>query len=193
MGKCTELAILVTDNKILIFHTVFSDKIRYLLPWQSGKNKFVCNSFSSSNLLPASYLAPCLPWVQQTVQRVWTTRQLASPTESAVQSSSKISQLAQSCCSELGMAVSGLFISGHWCYVAFIQEYCLCCFYHLHRHSYEWCSVDLDDQFCIWFTSLWFIINLWPHSRHRAPKILDFSFDKDSKDDFDCVNVMTGN
>ena len=37
------------------------------LPWQSGENKRVCSSYSSLNLLPASDLPLCLPWVQRTV------------------------------------------------------------------------------------------------------------------------------
>lgn len=34
---------------------------------QPGKNKSVCSSYSSLNLLPASDLTLCLPWVQPTV------------------------------------------------------------------------------------------------------------------------------
>ena len=34
------------------------------LPCQPGENKHVCSSYSSSSLLPASQLTPCLLWVQ---------------------------------------------------------------------------------------------------------------------------------
>ena len=43
------------------------------LPGQLGEKKRVCSPYGSSSLLPASQLAPCLPWVQPTV---WTARQL---------------------------------------------------------------------------------------------------------------------
>ena len=50
------------------------------LPCWPKENKCVCSSYSSPNLLPASYLMPCIPWVQRTVQTVWTgtARQLVS-------------------------------------------------------------------------------------------------------------------
>ena len=41
-----------------------------LLLWllhQSGENKCICSSYSSSHFLPASQLASCPPWVQWTV------------------------------------------------------------------------------------------------------------------------------
>ena len=41
------------------------------LPCQLGENKWVCSSYSSLSLL-ASQIAPCLPWVQQTMQILWT-------------------------------------------------------------------------------------------------------------------------
>ena len=34
---------------------------------QSGENKCICSSYSSSHILPASQLASCPPWVQWTV------------------------------------------------------------------------------------------------------------------------------
>ena len=37
---------------------------------QPEKNKCVCSSYGSLNLLAASYFMPCLPWVQWTVQTV---------------------------------------------------------------------------------------------------------------------------
>ena len=40
------------------------------LPCQPGENIHVCTSYGSSSLLPASYLEPCLPWIQQTVWSV---------------------------------------------------------------------------------------------------------------------------
>lgn len=38
-----------------------------LLPYHLGQNKHVYSFYSSSYLLPASLLIPCLPWVHQTV------------------------------------------------------------------------------------------------------------------------------
>ena len=46
------------------------------LPCQLGENKHVCISYGPSCLLPASYLKPCLPWVQWTVKTLWKARQL---------------------------------------------------------------------------------------------------------------------
>lgn len=43
---------------------------------QTGRSKCVCSSSSSSSLLPASQLTPCLPWVQWTVCTVCQVRQL---------------------------------------------------------------------------------------------------------------------
>ena len=43
---------------------------------QTGWSKRVCSSSSSSSLLPASQLMPCLPWVQWTVCTVCPERQL---------------------------------------------------------------------------------------------------------------------
>ena len=45
---------------------------------QPEKNKRVCCSYGSLNLLPAFYFMPCLPWVQWTAQTWDTVRQLAS-------------------------------------------------------------------------------------------------------------------
>ena len=50
---------------------------------QPGENKCICTSHRSLSL-PASQLELCLPWVQQTVQTFWTTRQLTSWKGSAI-------------------------------------------------------------------------------------------------------------
>ena len=49
---------------------------------QPAENKHICGSCSSLCLLPASYLAPCLLWVQWTV---WRARKLAAQIGSALQ------------------------------------------------------------------------------------------------------------
>ena len=38
------------------------------LSCQPGENKRICSSYGSLSLLLASQIAPCLPWVQQTMQ-----------------------------------------------------------------------------------------------------------------------------
>ena len=40
------------------------------LACQPGENKHVWSPYGSLSLLPASLLAPCLPWVQRTVQTI---------------------------------------------------------------------------------------------------------------------------
>ena len=58
------------------------ENIMCLLLWllhQPGENKCVCSFYSSSSLLPASWLTPCLPWVQQSVHTVKYSKTAASP------------------------------------------------------------------------------------------------------------------
>ena len=71
---------------------------RTRLKWLSSSRSCSCSCCASQErvnvsavpmaprcLLPASLLPPCLSWVQQTVQIVWTTRYLASGTGSEIQ------------------------------------------------------------------------------------------------------------
>ena len=51
------------------------------------QNDRICSSCGSWSFLPASLLAPCLPWIQQTAHTWGTVRQLVSQTGSAIQSS----------------------------------------------------------------------------------------------------------
>ena len=55
------------------------------LPGQPGEKKRVCSPYGSSSLLPASQLAPCLPWIQPTL---WTARQLPLWAGSAIHQAS---------------------------------------------------------------------------------------------------------
>ena len=53
--------------------TTSGENIACLLLWllhRPGEDKLVCSSYGSSSFLPASLLAPCLPWVQRTVYTV---------------------------------------------------------------------------------------------------------------------------
>lgn len=96
-----------------------------------GKNKFVCNSFSSSSLT-SSLLSRTLPpgfsnQCRQCEQRDnWHRQQI-------------IFQNIPACTVLLLRIRHGrlrfIHFSALECYIAFIQEYSLCCFCHLHRHS----------------------------------------------------------
>ena len=53
-----------------------------LLLWllhQPGQNKHACISYSSSSLLPASLLTPCLPWIRQRAHPVRYSKTAATP------------------------------------------------------------------------------------------------------------------
>ena len=58
------------------------ENITCLLLWllhQPGENKCVWSSYSSSSLLPASCLTPCLPWVQWSVHTLKYSKTAAIP------------------------------------------------------------------------------------------------------------------
>ena len=99
--------------------------LRPRLQRQSGKKKSGRSSFGSLSFPPASQLMPCKPWVQQTVWKVWIARQLASATESAIQTSI-------------------------WCWLFISKKTMSFHFAHIHFFVHLWLSMSTFSCYCKW-------------------------------------------